>query len=152
MSSKVSSWILIALFSFAFVGFLDAVYLSVKALQNIAPPCFITGGCETVTTSPYSRILGIPIALLGALYYLTALGLGLWFLDKKDFRALRILPWISGAGFLFSLYLLFIQASVLEAFCSYCLLSSGTSTGVFLASLLARKHFMREAPPTTLPA
>ena len=57
----------------AFLGFLDAVYLTVLHYKNAIPPCTIAHGCETVLTSSYATIFGIPIALIGAGFYLTVL-------------------------------------------------------------------------------
>ena len=61
-------------FAFLFVsffGFLDATYLTINHYQGKIPPCSIVVGCEIVTTSRYSLFLNIPVALIGAIYYLT---------------------------------------------------------------------------------
>ena len=60
----------------AIIGFADAGYLTIEHYNNVIPPCSITHGCEQVLTSEFSTIVGIPVALLGMIYYfLIAAGL-----------------------------------------------------------------------------
>lgn len=115
----------------AFLGFLDATYLTILHYKNVIPPCTI-GSCETVLTSEFSTILGIPLALFGSGFYLSVIILSLLIMtnDKKIFLQLFYL--LAGWGFIFSLFLLSVQAFVLHAFCQYCLISAATSTGIFI--------------------
>lgn len=114
----------------AFLGFLDATYLTILHYKNVIPPCTI-GGCETVLTSQYSVIFGIPLSLLGSLFYLSVIVLGLLILTnyKKIFLQLFYAQAIT--GFIISLILLGLQAFTIKQFCQYCLLSCATSTGIF---------------------
>ena len=118
MNSKHLSKLLLV---FSFIGFLDASYLTLEHMLNRIPPCTI-GGCETVLTSSYAAIFGIPIAAFGILYYMTVFFL---VLQGKTSRVFYILVTL---GFITSLVLLGIQAFVLNAFCLYCLGSLVTST------------------------
>lgn len=106
-----------------FLGFLDATYLTVLHYKNVIPPCSIAHGCETVLTSQFAVIVGIPIALLGALFYVGVLGLLLVWIQTKQTRWLTFLVTLTGVGLLVGLTLVFIQAFVLHAFCQYCLSS-----------------------------
>lgn len=130
----------------AFVGFVDAFYLTINYYSNSIPPCFVAQGCDVVTTSQYAKLLGIPIALLGTLYYLFVFSLGLYYLDKKSLAVLGALPIITAVGFIFSLYLVYLQLFVLKALCIYCLFSAGSSTSLFLISLFLKKKFSKEEP------
>ena len=104
---------------FALIGFADAVFLTTQHYLGKIPPCTIVSGCETVLTSPYAVIAGVPLALLGALFYLAIL-----------IRPSRLLV---ALGFIASLGLLYLQIFVIKALCMYCLLSLVTSTGVFVS-------------------
>ena len=74
-----------ALLGVAPLGFADAVYLTVEHYANRVPPCTILHGCEQVTTSAYSFFYGIPVALLGALYYLAIIvGVALYLDTKRE--------------------------------------------------------------------
>ncbi len=139
-------WIIISMFVVGFIGFLDASYLTANHFFNMVPPCIITDGCEVVTTSSYSKILGIPVALMGTLFYVTVLTLWLMYIDKKKIWVPKLLPIVTGSGFLFSLWLLSVQAFILNAFCTYCLFSATTSTILFILSLIVWKKSKQELP------
>lgn len=145
------SWLSASIFIVGLIGFIDATYLATNFFLKITPPCFATGGCDVVTTSQYATILGVPIALLGALYYLFVLALWLFYVDKKQKRVLTALPWITSSGFIFSLWLLGLQIFVLEALCSYCIISALTSTLLFVFALMARRISKEVAPIQTPP-
>src|SRR4051812_8879211 len=87
--NSLPTGLVLALVIVALLGFADAAYLTVEHYQNIIPPCSITGGCEKVLTSPYSTVLGIPVSLVGSIYYLLVLvGLAAY-LEGKYERILR---------------------------------------------------------------
>ena len=119
----------------AFLGFLDATYLTILHYKQTIPPCTI-GNCERVLTSQYATVLGIPTALFGSLFYLSIIILSLLIITnyKKSFVNLFYL--LAASGFGVSLFLLYIQAFVLKSFCQYCLISAATSTGIFILALL----------------
>ena len=122
---------------FSVAGFFDALYLSAKHYFGSDINCFLVSGCEEVTTSVYSVILGVPMAYLGLVYYVFILFLSVYLLNNLDktfiFKTILI---VSGLGFLFSLYLLYLQAFVILAYCIYCLMSASISTMLFLISLV----------------
>ncbi|MBI2482283.1 MAG: vitamin K epoxide reductase family protein [Candidatus Vogelbacteria bacterium] len=117
------------------IGFADAAFLSTKVLLGQPVPCPITGGCETVTNSQYSRIGGVPVAVVGAIYYLGLIILALWYIDSVKLKVLRAITIISGFGFLWTLYLTYLQAYMINAWCIYCLVSAATTTLILLTSL-----------------
>jgi len=121
----------------ALVGFADAAYLTIEHYRHIIPPCSLTGsGCSTVLTSAYSTVFGVPVALIGALYYLAVLVGTCAYLESKNLKPLRaaILPIIP--GFVISLFLLIIQAFVLHSYCLYCLGSALITTILFVLTLI----------------
>jgi uncharacterized membrane protein len=121
------------------LGFLDATYLSVEHFLNKVPPCSITHGCEAVTTSPYALVFGIPMAVLGAVYYL-AIILGLvYYLDSRKSAVLKAVSGFTAFGFLFSLYLVYLQLFVIRAICQYCMLSALSSTLLFIIGAMVLK-------------
>ena len=68
--------ILVLIAVFAFLGFLDATYLTIKHYQGVLPPCSVSG-CENVLTSRYATVGTLPISLLGSVYYLLVMGLSI---------------------------------------------------------------------------
>lgn len=129
-STKLRSALLILMGLISTVGLIDAMYLTVTHYTQALVPCNFTHGCETVLQSSYSEILGLPIASLGIIFYVVALAAVVYFLQHKTYHW-----WLSVwgiIGFCSTLYLLYIQAFVLNAFCQYCLLSAATSTLIFI--------------------
>jgi|SRR3989344_544084 len=121
------------------LGFLDASYLAIKYYQGEVPTCAFFQGCDVVTTSEYAAIFGISIALLGAIYYLSLLILSIIYLDTKNPRFIKIGAVIAGGGFLFSLWLIYLQIFVLNALCLYCIISAISSTSLFIIGLKLNK-------------
>ena len=64
----------------ATLGLAISAYLSWTKLNGIIPPCLPGGGCETVASSPYSAVAGVPVAVFGVGYsaVVLALALGWW--------------------------------------------------------------------------
>lgn len=138
--SKIHSISLSIFLIAAFIGFFDASYLSANHLLGTIPPCIAVSGCESVTTSQYSKILGIPVAIIGSLYYLSACIVGLYYLDKRKKMATPVMVTLGTIGFLMSLWFLYVQAFLIGEFCTYCLISAGTSTTLFVTSILVYRE------------
>lgn len=137
---KTSKRWLTALTVVAVLGFIDAAYLTAVHYLHIVPPCSVVQGCEQVTTSVYSTIGPVPVALLGAMYYLVMALLGVAALDAKSVKLARLLVLLSPFGFLASIGFVYLQLFVIEAICLYCLFSALTSTLIFVFGLMARRQ------------
>ena len=148
-SARHTKGLTVALLLASFAGFLDAVYLTAEHYLGRVPPCTILNGCERVTTSVYSTVAGIPLALLGALYYLAVFILALIVLDTGRLVFVRWIVALTTFGFLVSLGLVYLQLFVLHALCIYCLFSVLTTTIAFAVSLALPR---RESPSPPLPA
>jgi len=128
---------LVILWLLALIGTIDAAYLSLHHYQ--AAPVACSGGfslidCGLVLKSQYAVIFGIPLALLGLVFYVTVLSTVAFYYLSKKIIAEHILLLLSFFGFLFSLYLIYLQAFILKAFCLYCLLSALISTLLFITT------------------
>jgi uncharacterized membrane protein len=104
-------------------GLADAIYLTVMALTGETAACGGSTGCFEVLGSEYARIAGIPVAALGILGYLAAFSFAT-FAGFGSARARRLFTWTVWAMFAMTLWLLYVQAFVLHAFCRYCLFSA----------------------------
>lgn len=105
------------------LGLADALYLVVSTYTGTPVLCGIVEGCNDVAKSAYSRIFGIPMSVYGVGYYLAALALSLSLLQWGIKRTGRLLFLWAIAGVLFSLYTVYLQAVVIEAWCIYCIIS-----------------------------
>ena len=121
----------------ALIGLFDSVYLTVKHLAAEPVPCSLISGCETVLTSTYAEIAGVPLATFGAAAYFAAFSLAL--LAMFGNRKAWLLFGIAATGMAgFTLWLLYLQAFVIGAFCQFCLLSAATSIGLFIIAALSK--------------
>lgn len=139
LSDRKRRGLFFALLAVAPLGFLDSAYLTVEHFLNRTPPCSVLRGCETVTTSSYSVIFGIPMALMGALYYLAIILALVYYLDAKKAWVLKWVSRFTAVGFLFSLYLVYLQLFVLHAICIYCMFSALSSTALFILGVIVLK-------------
>ncbi len=121
------------------LGFADAVFLTAKYFSGEAPTCVLFSGCDIVTLSQYASLGGVPIALLGSLFYLSVFVLTLLYIQTQSRIVPKIMFLITGIGFLFTLYLVYLQAFVIDAFCVYCIFSATTSTLLFMFSCLLKR-------------
>lgn len=127
--------IAIAILIIGFLGFLDTLYLTYEHFAGTAVNCALLTGCDKVLTSQYSVIVGVPMALLGTIYYLVILALAAALFQNRSKKIFNLLMLVISCGFLFSLWLVFLQIFVLKAFCTYCLLSAADTTILFVLSL-----------------
>jgi vitamin-K-epoxide reductase (warfarin-sensitive) len=88
--------------------------------------------CDLVNRSPYSIVLGVPVALIGILGYLLILSLATIYRDKAETPFMLLIA--SVGGLCFALYLTYIEKFVLAAWCVLCL---GSLTLIFSAALLS---------------
>ena len=131
----------------AFIGMIDALYLSIK--RNMGPiPCHITHGCTDVLTSKYSEMAGIPLSWFGLVFYLTVFSLAVFTIFGDPQRPYELPPraifYLSGLGLIISALLVGIQAFILKAFCEYCLFSAALVLSIFLLSPHPVRHTVPE--------
>ena len=103
----------------AAAGAAVAGYLTYVHYRPAALICTGGGGCEAVQESSYAEIAGIPVALLGLLAYIAVLGLVAW--DSELARTLAATIALSAVGF--AVYLVVVQAFVIEEWCVWCLVN-----------------------------
>ena len=104
-------------------GLADATYLTVQALTGETLSCGGSPDCFRVLGSSYAKLGGIPVAMLGALAYFTVFTFATFAAFGYP-RAPKFLVFIAGAMFLMTLWLLYVQAFLLHAYCRYCLFSA----------------------------
>jgi uncharacterized membrane protein len=107
----------------AVAGLADATYLTVQALTGETLTCGGSPDCFRVLGSSYAKLGRIPVAMLGALAYFTAFTFAT-FAAFGYRRASKFLVLIVGGMFLMTLWLLYVQAFLLHAYCRYCLFSA----------------------------
>lgn len=107
----------------AVAGLADATYLTVQALTGETLSCGGSPDCFRVLGSAYSKLGGIPVAMLGALAYFTLFTFATFAAFGYARARTFLIPTI-GAMFLATLWFLYVQAFLLHAYCRYCLFSA----------------------------
>lgn len=130
----------------ALIGLADATYLTVEYLSGRTMQCSLTSGCSTVLSSEYSKLFGYPISAFGAIAYFTVFSTAL--LIAFDYKILKsVLLIITMLMALASLWLIYLQAYVIGAWCQYCLLSAGVSFTLFALTVTAKLIEKKQSLP-----
>jgi uncharacterized membrane protein len=107
------------------IGLGDSIYLTIQHLTGRSVRCSVTTGCSAVLSSNYATISFATLAVFGYERARTAL-------------AILVAPMLA-----MTLWLLYVQAFVIRAYCEYCLLSAGMT--LTLAALVAAARFLMPA-------
>ena len=130
----------IALAALALVGAGIAAYLTYAKYADATIAC-ATGGCETVQSSEYAEVLGLPVPVLGLLGYLAILATA--FSAGETARLAGAV--LALGGLLFSGYLVVVQIVAVGAFCQWCLASDLVML-LLAAATVARLRAAQPAP------
>ncbi len=122
------------------IGAIIAIYMTVFSWTDNNAMCLGSGDCSTVNASVYSEVFGIPVALVGVGGYLAMLAVLLLEKDEKN-RLFKengplIVFGLGVGGFGFTLYLVYIEALVLQAWCPFCVASQITMTILFIITII----------------
>lgn len=105
------------------IGLVDSIYLTVEHVSGRSVRCTIVSGCSEVLSSSYASVGGIPLALIGAVAYFVVFSLAT--LAAFGHRwAGKLILFVVAIMFLNTLWLLYLQAFVIKAWCQFCLLSA----------------------------
>ena len=142
----------------ALVGLFVALYLTMYKTGMIGVITCSIGSCETVNTSRWSTLLGLPVAAWGLGFYITALAVAIASLQDRwvDERAPSVvLVALSGWGVLFSAWLTYLELFVIHAICMWCVISAIIVTLIFIVAVLDLRDYAKggrthvDASPST---
>jgi len=120
-----------AIIILSIVGILDSTYLIASELSGSPVACPTRGiiNCGTVLSSPYSYLFGIPVSLLGLIFFIGEL-----IVYKLKNR--ELLAFYNAIGLAVIIYFLYVDIIVLRAICIYCTLVHIAVILLFIISLL----------------
>ena len=136
--------LLIAIGVISLIGIAVASYLTYTHYAGLNVVCPVSGGCETVQKSVYSKLAGIPVAVLGLGGYIAIL-LSLTIRNELG-RAAGF--GIALIGCLFSLYLTYREIFTIKAICPWCVSSAVMMT---LLTILTAIRMIRFQPAPVAP-
>lgn len=133
----------------AVIGIGIAGYLTYVHYAHVKVLCTSGGGeseCAGVQKSAYSKLVGVPVALLGLLGYIAILTTLL--LRQSENTRLATLVFTLG-GFGFSLYLTAREVFTLEKICEWCVSSAMILTILTILSVV--RFLLGDEPPRPEP-
>ncbi len=132
----------------ALMGWLVTVALTAIHLFAVPSiPAEAVQGSIAVITSQWGYILGIPLATLGAFYYIGTFGLALWWFDTQHPLILKILTPYTATGVLFSSYFVYLQLVPIGEICPFCMMSAGATVVLFALELVVVRR--SDSPPVS---
>jgi uncharacterized membrane protein len=121
------------------VGILIALYLTLYKLGIVGNLSCTVGSCETVNTSRWSMLFGLPVAAWGLGAYV-ALFLIAFAGTTARYAGSRTVSWllvaIAGWSVLFSGWLTYLELFVINAICIWCVTSAVLLVAILVASVL----------------
>jgi uncharacterized membrane protein len=97
-----------------------AGYLTYVHYAGVSPICEIAHGCDQVQSSEWSKLAGVPVALLGLVGYAVILAA----LLAPGELALLTAAGAAVTGWGFSMYLTYREIFTIEAICIWCVASA----------------------------
>jgi uncharacterized membrane protein len=123
----------------ALAGIFVALYLFLYKIGVVGNLSCSIGSCETVNLSRWSIFLGAPVAAWGVGFYVVMFALSLASLQDRYAASTgmsKLLAFASGGGFVFSVWLTYLELFVIRAICQWCLISAIIVTTMFVFVML----------------
>jgi uncharacterized membrane protein len=137
----VSRAIRFVMIAIATVGLGVASYLTYVHYAGIPPLCSAGDSCLVVQTSVYSKLAGVPVALMGLLGYVVILA-SLLAPEREQTRLATMVVTLGGFGF--SAYLTYRELFSIHQVCEWCASSAVMMT---ILACLAVWRFLRGDVP-----
>jgi uncharacterized membrane protein len=133
----MDKWLYRSSVALAILGMLVSIYMTIYKLTENPNMCLGNGGCSVVNSSKYAEVYGIPVAVIGIGGY-AAILLLLWLEPRFPFlteNGTLIVFGLALIGFLFTVYLIYVELALIHALCPFCVTSQITMTILFALSV-----------------
>jgi uncharacterized membrane protein len=134
----MDKWLYRASVALVIVGLLVSIYMTVYKLTSNNAMCLGSGDCSTVNASRYSEVNGIPVAVIGVLGYLAILATH-FFENRNNFfkqNGTLLIFGMALAGFIFTVWLIYVEVAILKALCPFCVTSQTAMTIIFILAVI----------------
>jgi uncharacterized membrane protein len=132
----------------AVIGLAVASYLTYVHYAGINPACTAGESCVKVQTSQWSKLGGVPVALIGLIGYISIVA-SLLVPDREESRLATL--GLTLVGFGFSAYLTYRELFSIHAICEWCASSAVILTVLLICSVI-RYLADPESPGTAAPS
>lgn len=130
----------------AMAGVAIATYLTLYKTGAIGELACSVGSCETVNTSKWSLLGGLPVAAWGLAFYLLLLVLCLVGVQERwsgSASMSKAVLGLTGWGVLFSGWLTYLELFVIHAICIWCVTSAVLVTVMFVVAVMDFRELAR---------
>jgi len=134
----MDKWLYRISVAFVVLGLLVAIYMTIYKITSNDKMCLGSGDCSTVNASRYSEVNGIPVAVIGVLGYLAILAVHYLERGRGYFKqnGTLLIFGLALTGFIFTLWLIYVEFALLRALCPFCLTSQTAMTIIFIISVI----------------
>lgn len=135
----MDKWMTRALVALSVVGLIVSIYMTIYKLTENNAMCLGSGDCSVVNASRYSEVNGVPVAVIGILGY--AAILGILFFESRGRGFLQengplLVFGMALTGFLFTLWLIYVEIVLLKALCPFCVTSQAAMALIFILATI----------------
>ena len=134
----MDKWLYRASVALVVLGLLVSIYMTIYKITSNDAMCIGSGDCHTVNASKYSEVNGIPVAVFGMIGYAAILAT-LYFENRNRFFKQNATLMIFGmalTGFIFTVWLIYVEVALLKALCPFCLTSQVSMTLIFIIAVI----------------
>lgn len=130
----MDKWLYRALIALASIGLAVSIYMTVYKLTSNDAMCLGSGDCSTVNASRYAEVNNFPVAGIGVMGYVAILATLYFEKRNKFFRENGTLMLFGMAltGFIFTIWLVYVEVALLKAICPFCVTSQVAMTIIFI--------------------
>ena len=134
----MNKWLYRISIALALLGLAVSIYMTIFKLTDNEKMCIGNGGCSKVNSSVYAEVYGIPVAVFGVGGYAVIAAL-LFMENRNKFlkqNGTMLVFGLALIGFLFTLYLIYVELALIHALCPFCVTSQITMTILFILSII----------------
>ena len=134
----MDKWLYRVSVALAVLGLLVSIYMTIYKVTSNNSMCLGSGDCSTVNASNYSEVNGIPVAVFGVIGYAAILAVHFFENRNRFFKQNGTLMIFGMAltGFLFTLWLVYVEVAILKALCPFCVTSQTAMTIIFIIAVI----------------
>ena len=134
----MNKWLYRASIALVIIGIAVSIYMTIYKISGNDGMCLGSGDCSTVNASRFSEVNGIPVAVFGIIGYAALLFVHIFETRNEFFRknGTLLIFGMALTGFLFTLWLVYVELALLNAICPFCVTSQVAMTIIFIIAVV----------------
>ena len=134
----MNKWLYRASIALVIIGIAVSIYMTIYKISGNDGMCLGSGDCSTVNASRFSEVNGIPVAVFGIIGYAAILFVHIFETRNLFFKknGTLLIFGMALTGFLFTLWLVYVELVLLNAICPFCVTSQAAMTIIFIIAVV----------------